>query len=70
MVKIKQFTHEEDAFDDLFLQKETFLQVTHMASLVFTPYDVKYFHVYRKRRLLKVPLDLLQIEPLREPTPV
>jgi len=24
MVKVKPFTHEEDAFDDLFLQKETF----------------------------------------------
>jgi len=25
--------------------------------------------VYRNKRLLKVPLDLLQIEPIREPTP-
>ena len=69
MVKVKPFTHEEDAFDDLFLQKETFSEVMHMASLIFTPDDVKNFHVYRKRRLLKVPLDLFQIEPIREPTP-
>lgn len=69
MVKVKQFTHEEDAFDDLFLQAETLSQVLHMESLLLTLEDVKDFHVYRKKRLLKVPLDLLQIEPIREPTP-
>ena len=46
MVKVKPFTHEEDAFNDLFLQKGKFSEVTHMASLLFTPYDVKAFHVY------------------------
>lgn len=35
MVKVKPFTHEEDTFNDLFLQKETFLDVTHMESLFF-----------------------------------
>jgi len=69
MVKVKPFTHEEDAFDDLFLQKETFSDVTHMESLLFSPDDVESFHVYIKRRLFKVPLDLLQIEPIRDPTP-
>ena len=69
MVKVKPFTHKEDTFDDLFLQKEIFLEVTHMALLIFTLDDVKSFHVYIKRILLKVPLDLLQIEPIREPTP-
>ena len=58
MVKVKPFTREEDAFDDLFLQKDTFSEVTHMASLIFTPDDVKAFHVYIKMILLKVPLDL------------
>lgn len=69
MVKVKQFTHEEETFDDLFLQVETFSQVFHMASLLLTSVDVEAFHVYRKKRLLKVPLDLLQIEPIRELTP-
>jgi len=40
-----------------------------MASLLFAPNDVEAFHVYRKRILLKVPLDLLLIEPIRETTP-
>lgn len=69
MVKVKQFTHEEDAFDDLFIKAETFSQVQHMASLVLTPDDINDFHVYKEKGLLKVPLDLLQIEPIREPTP-
>jgi len=59
MVKVKKITHEEDAFDDLFLQAKTFSQVLHMESLLLTSQDVKAFHVYRKKRLLKVPLDLL-----------
>lgn len=69
MVKVKPFTHEEDAFDDLFLQKETFSEVTHMASLLFAPNGLEAFREYRKRRLSKVPLDLLEVEPIREPTP-
>lgn len=51
------------------LQKETFIDVKHMASLLFDPEDLEDFHEYRERRLLKVPLDQLQIEPIREPTP-
>ena len=69
MVKVKPFTHEEDAFDDIFLQKETFSEVTHISSLLFAPDDLEAFREYRERILLKVPLDLLQIEPIREPTP-
>lgn len=37
MVKVKQFDHEEDNFDDLFLQVETFSQVQHTTSLLLTP---------------------------------
>jgi len=70
MVKVKVFSHEEDAFDDVFLQKETFTDVNHMASLLFDPEDLEAFHEYRERRLLKVPLDQLQIELIREPTPI
>jgi len=40
-----------------------------MESLPFAPNDLEAFYEYRERRLLKVPLDLLQIEPIREPTP-
>ena len=69
MVKVKPFTHDENTFDDLFLQKETFSEVTHMASLLFAPNDLEVFREYRERRLLKFPLDVLQIEPIREPTP-
>jgi len=43
--------------------------VFHLASTLLTPDDLIYFHVYREKRLLKVPLNLLQIEPIREPTP-
>jgi len=59
MVKVKPLTHEEDAFDDLFLQKEMFSEVTHIASLHFARDDLEAFCEYRERRLLKVPLDLL-----------
>lgn len=69
MVKVKQFTHEEDSFDDCFQGAKTFAQVLHLASLQLIPYDINAFHVYRNKRLLKVPLDLLQIEPIRELTP-
>ena len=51
-----------------FYKKKHFSDVTHMASIIFASYDVEAFHVYIKRRL-KVPLDLLHIEPIREPTP-
>jgi len=37
MVKVKVFSHEKDAFDDIFLQKETFTYVKHMALLLFDP---------------------------------
>ena len=40
-----------------------------MASLLLAPEDINSFHVYRNKRLSKVPLDLLQIEPLRKPIP-
>lgn len=69
MVKVKVLSHEKDAFDDVFLQKETFTDVKHMASLLFDPEDLEAFHEYREKRLLNVPLDQLQIEPIREPTP-
>lgn len=56
MVKVKKFTHEEDAFDDLLLQEEAYSQVLCLASILLTPDYVKAFHVYREKRLLKVPL--------------
>jgi len=40
-----------------------------LASILLTPDDVKPFHVYREKRLLKVPLYLLDIEPIGEATP-
>ena len=54
MVKVKVFSHEEDAFDDIFLQKETFIEVKHMSSLLFDQEELEAFHQYRERRLLKV----------------
>jgi len=51
MVKIKQFIHENDGFDDLFEQAETFSQVLHLASIRIDPVDLKEFHIYRNRRL-------------------
>lgn len=49
MVKVKPFTHEEDAFDDLFLLKETFSKVTHMSSLLFVPDYLEAFREYREK---------------------
>jgi len=69
LVKVKEFSHEEDSFDDIFLQKETFIEVKHMVSLPFDPEEIEAFNEYRDRRLLEVPLDQLQFEPIREPTP-
>ena len=40
-----------------------------MASLLLSTEDINSFHVYRNKRLSKIPLDLLHIEPIREPTP-
>ena len=69
MVKVKLFSHEEDTFDDIFLQKETFTEVKNMSSLIFVPEELEALHEYRERILSKVPLDQLLIEPIREPTP-
>ena len=69
MVKIKVFNNEEDAFDDIFLQKNTFAEVKHMAQLLFDSEYIEAFYEYKERRLTKVPLDQLLIEPIREPTP-
>jgi len=69
MVKIKVFINEEDAFDDIFLQKNTFLELKHMAQLLFDHEDLEKFYSYRERRLATVPLDQFLIEPIREPTP-
>lgn len=40
-----------------------------MASLIFDPEDLETFYEYKERILLKVPLDQLRIEPIREPNP-
>jgi len=40
-----------------------------MSSLLFDQEELEAFHQYREMRLLKVPLDQLLIEPIREPTP-
>lgn len=69
MVKIKVFTNEEDAFDDIFLQKNTFAEVKHMPQLLLDHEDLEKFYSYRERMLTMVPLDQLLIEPIREPTP-
>ena len=39
-----------------------------MEQLLFDCEDLEAFHEYRERRLLKVPLDQLFIQPIREPT--
>jgi len=39
-----------------------------MAQLFFDREDVETFYEYRERRLKKVPLDQLLIEPIRDPT--
>lgn len=69
MVKIKEFNRDVDSFDDLFEQAERFSQVLHLASLKLDPEDLREFHIYRNKRLEQVPLDLLQIEEVSEPTP-
>ena len=68
MVKIKVFTNEEDLFDDVFLQKNTFREVLHMAQIQFDQEKLQKFNNYREQRLKKVPLDKFHIEPIREPT--
>jgi len=69
MVNIKVFSNEEDAFDDIFLQKNTFTEVKHMAQLLFDREYLENFYSYKESMLSKVPLDQLLIEPIREPTP-
>ena len=69
MVKVKIFSHEKDPFDDVFLQKNTFREVKHMAQILLDREDLETFYSYREKRLSKVPLDQLLIEPIREPTP-
>jgi hypothetical protein len=56
LVKIKVFSNEEDAFDDIFLQKNTFTEVKHMAQLLFDHEDLEKFYSYRERRLSKGPI--------------
>jgi len=49
MVKVKSFTHEGDAFDDPFLQEETYSQVLHLALECLTKDDDRAFHEYREK---------------------
>lgn len=65
MVKIKVFSNEEDAFDDIVLWKNTFTKVKCMAQLLFEHEDIETFYEYKERRLTKVPLDQILIEPIR-----
>lgn len=69
MVKIRVFTHENDRFDDLFVQKNTFKEVRHMEQMIFDQEGPQTFDSYIRERLSKVPLDQLLIELEREPTP-
>ena len=41
----------------------------HMAQLLFDREDLETFYKYRERRLTRVPLDQLLIEPIGDPTP-
>jgi len=68
MIKIRVFTHEKDPFDDIFLQKNTFKEVQHMAQILFDQECLQEFDNYMIRRLSRVPLDQLIIEPMRDPT--
>jgi len=70
MVKIKVFSNEEDVFDDIFLHKNTSAEVKHVAQLLFVCEDHETFYEYKERRLTKVPLDQLLIEPITKPTPI
>ena len=69
MANIRQFIHEKDKFDDLFEKAETFSHVLHSTPIKLTRVDLNRFHIYKNKILTRVPLDLLQIEEIREPTP-
>ena len=61
--------HEKDDFDDLFEGTEKFSKVLNMASNRISVAYIKSFHEYINKRLETVPLDLLQIKEISEPTP-
>lgn len=67
-VKIQLFNNEEDAFDEIFLQRNTFTEMNHMAQLLFDREGLETFYEYTERRLTKAPLDQLLVAPIREPT--
>jgi len=69
MVKIKVFSNEKDPFDDIFVHKNTFSEVKHMAQISFDQEDLENLYSYREKRLAMVPFDQLLIEPIRESTP-
>lgn len=69
MLWVKLFSYEEDVSDGIFIQNVKFTEVKHMSSLRFDLEELVVFHEYRERRLLKVPLDQLLIEPTRDPSP-
>ncbi len=52
-----------------FCKKNTFIEVKHMAQLLFDCEYFENFSEYKEKRLTKVQLDQLLIEPIREPTP-
>lgn len=68
-VKIKVFSNEEDPFDDVFLQKNAFIEVQHTSRIVFNLEYLQKFDNYKKQRLSNVPLDQLLIKPIRETIP-
>jgi len=46
-VKVKQFIHEKDEFDDFFRSAETFVQVSHLEMIKLGPGKMDQFTQYR-----------------------
>ena len=63
-VKVKQFIHEKDEFDDFFRSAESFSQVHHLEKVKLGPGKMEQLIQYRMQMLQTVPLDLLSILPI------
>lgn len=63
-VKIVEFSHEDDGYDDLFEFAKIFSKVHHLATLKLNLKKVTQFKEFMERRLQNISLHMLMIPPL------
>ena len=60
-LKVRQFIHDPDDYDDMFESVETYSQVENLAAIHLDSEQLTKFKVYIYKRLENIPLDMLRV---------